>query len=79
MHILKFVHFYVYEDRNQICYQDFKNNKANFAFKINNAIEHLLKKKNPNSVNSGNEYTNSGLYNIVRFDVPKIYIYSQNG
>jgi hypothetical protein len=52
MHALKFVHFYIYEDWSQITYyQNFKNNKAKFAFKTNYAIEHLLKKKNPNSVN----------------------------
>jgi len=68
MHTLKFVHFYVYEYRNQICYQNFKNNKAKFALKTNNAIEHLLRKTNPNIVN---EYMNSGLYSLVCFDVPK--------
>ena len=73
MHTLKFVHFYVYECRNQICYQNFKKNKAKFALKTNNAIEHLLRKKNPNSVNSVNEYMNSGLYSVVCFDVPENY------
>jgi TPP-dependent 2-oxoacid decarboxylase len=68
MHTLKFVQFFVYEDRNQTCYQNVKKNKAKFAFKTNNVVEHLLKKKNPNSVN---EYMNIGLYNVVCFDVPK--------
>ena len=62
MQTLKFVHFYVSEDRNQKCYQNFKNTEAKFAFKTNNATDNALKKKNPSSVN---EYVNNGLYNVV--------------